>query len=111
MDAYMERYGRILKIVPGTEDRYKELHAAVWPEVLEILRKYNIVNYSIYLKEGFLFSYYEYAGDDYEADMAKADKEPVMKKWCELCIPCQSPVASATKEEWWSGMEEVFHMD
>lgn len=107
----MKRYGQILKIVPGKEDRYKELHAAVWPEILEILRKNNIVNYSIYMKDGYLFSYYEYFGDNYEADMAKCAEEPAMKKWWEQCVPCQKPVDAAKENEWWAQMEEVFHMD
>lgn len=37
-------------------------------------------NYSIY-KDGFLFSYYEYIGTDYEADMAKMANDPETQRW------------------------------
>lgn len=107
----MRRYGQIIKIVPEKIDDYKKLHSEVWPEVLSIIKACNIQNYSIYLKEGFLFSYYEYVGNDYDLDMQKMSDDPITQEWWKLCMPCQAPVESANESDWWSDMEEVFHVD
>ena len=45
--------------------------AAVWPEVLAMIRKCNIRNFSIFLKDGSRFSYFQYHGTNYDADMAQ----------------------------------------
>jgi L-rhamnose mutarotase len=71
----------------------------------------NIRNYSIYLKDGNLFGYYEYIGEDYAADMAKMAADPVTQEWCKHTDPCQEPLLARKEGEWWAIMEEVFHCD
>ncbi|NOU90550.1 L-rhamnose mutarotase [Paenibacillus sp. LMG 31460] len=90
---------------------YKALHAAVWPEVLNRLKECNIQNYSIYYRDGYLFSYLEYTGQDFEKDMANMAADPNTQAWWKLTDPCQEPVDSASEGEWWATMEEVFHME
>ncbi len=107
----MKRYGQVIRVKPEKEAYYKELHAAAWPEILDMIKQCNIRNYSIYLRDGYLFSYYEYTGGDYEADMAKMAADPMTQKWWAECMPCQQPVDSAKEGEWWGDMEEVFHLD
>ncbi|WP_369678555.1 L-rhamnose mutarotase [Sodalis-like endosymbiont of Proechinophthirus fluctus] len=36
-----------------------------------MIKECNIANYSIYFKNGYLFSYYEYYGYNYQDDMKK----------------------------------------
>ncbi|MCC6443196.1 MAG: L-rhamnose mutarotase [Armatimonadetes bacterium] len=107
----MERYGMILKIRPEKLEEYKKIHADVWPGVLDMIEKCNIRNYSIYHKDGFLFSYFEYAGSDYEADMAKMAADPLTQEWWAVCKPCQEPLETRAEGEWWADMEEVFHTE
>ena len=105
----MMRVGQVIKVRPEQEEKYKELHAAVWPDVAKMITECNIRNYSIFLRDHYLFSYFEYIGDDYEADMAKMAADPVTQDWWAVCKPCQQPVDSHTESEWWADMEEVFH--
>ena len=107
----MKRYGSVIRVKPEKLDEYKRLHAAVWPGVLKMIYNCNIRNYSIYYRDGFLFSYFEYIGDNYEADMAEMAKDPETQRWWKETDPCQQTVDTATKGEWWAGMEEVFHSD
>ena len=107
----MKRYGSIFGVRPEKLEEYKKLHAAVWPEVLRTIRECHIRNYSIYYKDGLLFSYYEYVGTDYEADMKKMAADPVTQKWWTFCEPCQQPLDTRADGEWWAVMEEVFHTD
>lgn len=107
----MKRYGMLIKVRPEKLDEYKELHANPWPGVLKTIHDCNIRNYSIYLKDGFLFGYYEYIGDDYAADMAKMAADPVTQEWWKHTDPCQEPLSTRKEGEWWAIMEEVFHCD
>ena len=88
----MRRYGSLIKLRPEKLDEYKELHANAWPDVLAMIWKCNIRNYSIYFKDGFLFSYFEYIGEDYDADMALMAADPTTQKWWKLTDPCQEPI-------------------
>ncbi len=107
----MKRYGSVIGVRPEKLAEYKRLHAAVWPEVLNMIKACNIRNYSIYYKDNTLFSYYEYIGDDYEADMRKMAADPMTQKWWKLTNPCQQPLPTRKDGEWWADMEEVFHTD
>ena len=107
----MTRYGMMIGLKPEAEQKYKEYHAAVWPGVLDMIRQCNIRNYSIYLKDGTLFSYFEYHGEDFEADMARMAADNTTQAWWNIVMPMQSPLQSRKEGEWWAGMEEVFHMD
>jgi len=94
------RYGSVIGLREEQMARYKKLHAAVWPDVLK-------------LPDGkhYLFSYFEYTGDDFEADMAKMAADPTTQKWWDVCMPCQQPLEDRAEGEWWATMEEVFHCD
>ena len=107
----MQRYGMVIHVKPEKIEEYKKLHAAAWPEVLKKITACNIRNYSIYLKDLTLFSYFEYVGNDFEADMNAMAADPTTQKWWDVCKPCQVPLESRDKGEWWANMEEVFHHD
>lgn len=107
----MQRYGSVIKLRPEKLEDYKELHAHAWPEVLAMIRACHIRNYSIYFKDGYLFSYFEYHGDDFTADMQKMADDPTTQAWWQLTDPCQEPLDTRQPGEWWASMEEFFHVD
>lgn len=107
----MERHGSVIRIKGDKLEEYKAYHAEVWPEVLDMIRKCNIRNYSIFHKDGYLFSYFEYVGDDFEADMAKMSADPKTQEWWDITKPMQEPLETRSEGEWWAEMEEVFHTD
>lgn len=107
----MQRYGSVIKLRAEKLAEYQQLHAQVWPEVLAMIRACNIRNYSIYYKDGFLFSYFEYCGTDFEADMKKMAADANTQAWWKLTDPCQEPLETRKPGEWWASMEEFFHAD
>ncbi len=107
----MQRYGWVIKLRPEKEQEYRRLHAEPWPSVLAVIHACNIRNYSIFLKDGFLFSYLEYVGEDLAADMARMAKDPTTQQWWKLTDPCQEPLESRKPGEWWATMDEVFHLE
>ena len=107
----MTRYGMLIGLRPEAETKYREYHAAVWPGVLETIRACGIRNYSIYLKDGQLFSYFEYVGADFKSDMARMAADTTTQQWWSIMMPMQAPLETRKEGEWWAEMEEVFHLD
>ena len=107
----MKRIASVIGVQPDGIAEYERLHADVWPAVLERLSASNVVNYSIYRYGELLFSYMEYVGDDYEADMAAMAADPVTQDWWAVCMPLQAPVDDRAEGEWWKELPEVFHLD
>lgn len=107
----LKRYGQVLKVRPEAKAKYIEYHANVWPELIQTVHDCNIRNYSIFLKDDFLFTYFEYVGEDFEADMARMAADPKTQEWWAIMGPMQDPLPTRAKGEWWANMEEVFHTD
>ena len=110
------RFGSVTGLKPEKIAYYKKLHAAIWPGVKQKITECNIRNYSIYLKEidkkFYLFSYFEYAGKDFAADMKKMAADSTTQRWWKETAPTQLPLPdAAAKKETWSSMEEVFHQN
>ena len=112
----MKRYGSVVEVRAEKLEEYKRLHADVWPGVLAMIKACNIQNYSIYLRQlpdgkYYLFSYFEYTGTDFDADMAKMAADSTTQEWWDVCKPCHNPLPDRAEGEWWATMEEVFHQD
>lgn len=107
----MKRYGQVIGVKPEHFERYKKYHAEVWPGVLEMIRKCNMRNYTIFHREGMLFAYFEYIGSDFAADMAIMAADPLTQEWWAIMEPMQDPLPDRKKNEWWTNIEEVFHTD
>ena len=107
----MKRYGMVIRLRPEHEEAYRLAHSAVWPDVLQTIRKCNIENYSIFLHNSVLFGYFEYVGSAFSADMARMAADPATQRWWQVMEPMQEPFPGRAPGEWWSPMEEVFHAD
>jgi L-rhamnose mutarotase len=109
----MTRYGSVIGLSEEGKAEYKRLHAVVWPGVLAKIKECNIRNYSIFIKEpeNLMFSYYEYTGDDYAADMARMAADPETQRWWAINMPLQRPLDTRADGEWWAGMTEIFHLE
>jgi len=107
----MRRYGQVIGVDPEQFESYKKYHAAVWPEILEMITACNIHNYSIFHKDNMLYAYFEYIGTDFSSDMAKMAADPKTQEWWAVMEPMQRPVSTRANGEWWANMEEVFHLE
>ncbi len=107
----MQRYGQVIQLRPEYEAEYIRYHAEVWPSVLNMIASCGIRNYTIFLRRGLLFAYFEYHGSDFEADMRKMAADPETQRWWAIMDPMQAVMEGASPEEKWSDMTEVFHFD
>ena len=90
-------------------DQYRRLHVDGYPGVRDLLSRYQLRNFSIFLHNvagrWLEFGYYEYHGEDFEADMAALAAEPRNQEWLVRCDPMQAPLDGETG---WSVMERVY---
>ena len=112
----VQRFGSVIGLKEEMLEKYKDLHANPWPQINKKIKECNIRNYSIYLTQfpdgkHYLFGYFEYVGNDFEADMAKMADDPKTKEWWKETDPCQLPLENRPKGKWWMDMEEVYHLD
>jgi len=107
----MKRVGMVIKIDSARMKEYIALHADSNPGVRDLLEKYHLRNFSIFLTQlddgnYYEFGYYEYTGTNYEADMAALDAEPRNKDWLKICDPMQIPLKGETS---WKKMQQVYY--
>jgi L-rhamnose mutarotase len=107
----MQRYGQLIGVKPEQIEAYERIHAAVWPQVLDMIAECHMHNYSIFRHGNLLFAYFEYTGEDFAADMAKMAADPKTRGWWTHTDPMQEPVEGRAPGEWWATMKEVFHTD
>ena len=106
----IKRVGMVIKLRKDMIEEYKRLHSDDNKGVRDLLTKYNLRNFSIFLhqlEDGnyYEFGYYEYIGNDFPRDMSKLASEPRNKAWLEVCDPMQSPLEG---HEGWAEMEQVY---
>jgi len=112
----VRRYGSVIGLKSEKMESYNKLHAEPWPQIVSKLQECNIRNYSIYeaeLEKGkwYLFSYFEYTGSDFEADMAKMAADPKTREWWKLTDPCQVRLLGTPEGQQWLTMKEVYHSE
>ena len=106
-----QRYAMAVRLKDEKREYYIENHANVWPEVLSELKKIKIKNYSIYLKEDFMFGYLEYDGDNFDKDMSEMQSIPIVEKWTSLMIDCFNPFPGHEDNNSWVLMDEIFYLE
>jgi L-rhamnose mutarotase len=109
--SHVQRVGMVIGIKPDRITAYEALHANSNKGVRDLLNKYNMHNFSIFIHQFddgryYLFGYYEYTGSDYKADMQRLAQESRNKQWLQMTDPMQIPLRG---EKSWSMMHEVYH--
>jgi L-rhamnose mutarotase len=102
-----KRFGFKMKLLPGFREEYRKRHNEIWPELVELLKKEGIGNYSIFLDEesNTLFAYQEQTGESTSQDLGSTE---VVQKWWKYMAdimetnPDNSPVTIP--------LEQVFYM-
>ena len=105
----VKRVGMVVGIHPEKITEYKKLHADSNPGVRDILNKYHMHDFTIYLQKidakWYEFGCYEYTGSNFKEDMAAMAKEPRTIAWLKKCDPLQIPLPGA---KGWTTMERVY---
>lgn len=107
----IKRVGMVIGIKPEKIEEYKRVHADDNPGVRDLLRSANMHDLSIFIHKFddgkyYLFGYYEYTGDDFDADMAALAAKERNIEWLKMCDPMQIPFEG---QNTWSVMERVYY--
>ena len=107
-------FGQIGRIKPECIEEYCRLHEVdvyteKWAGVLQLIRDCNIQNYNIFIEDDVVFGYYEYVGDNYEADMAKMAADPLNQEWWSHTRPCFTKYKADSPEAFYTDMKQIFH--
>jgi L-rhamnose mutarotase len=104
----MARVAFMMKLKPGCEAIYKEKHDQIWPELLDLIRRSGVRNYSIFRRDLDLFAYLE-LDDGAMLPGANGEIEQVQRDWWLMMEPYMEYNDDHTPTIW--PMEEVFHVD
>ncbi|MCF0146394.1 MAG: L-rhamnose mutarotase [Eubacterium sp.] len=107
----MKRFGQVIKVSPEGKEQYIAYHANPLPGVNEMIKECHLKNYSIFIRGDLMFSYFEYDGDDFDADMEKMAADPATQHWWSLVKPLMCPLEDRAEGEFWSDMTEIYHLD
>ena len=104
----MIRKGFTMKLKQSAGEEYARRHAAIWPEMKDMIRRFGGHNYSIFLDEssGVLYGYIEVEDEKLWAESAR---DPVCRRWWDYMAPLMDVHADSspvTRE-----LKPVFHVD
>ncbi|HPR01301.1 MAG: L-rhamnose mutarotase [Lewinellaceae bacterium] len=104
----MQRVAFKMKLLPGCQEEYQRRHAALWPELSNLLTNAGIREYSIFLDEesDTLFAFQKVADGTGSQDLGSNE---IVRRWWDFMAdimvthPDHSPVSTA--------LSEVFYLD
>ena len=107
-------FGQIGRLKPECIEHYRWLHEVdiyteKWEGIRNLIHDCNLQNYSIFLHGDLVFSYFEYVGEDYDADMAKMAEDPVTQDWWTHTHPCFETFAIDPASEFYHDMKQIFY--
>ncbi|MBQ8948605.1 MAG: L-rhamnose mutarotase [Prevotella sp.] len=100
----MRRFAFKMQLKAGCEKEYEKRHAAIWPELVKMIKDSGVSNYSIFWdrETNILFGYQECSGEGNSQDTAHVD--PITQKWWDMMAdimevnPDNSPVTVPLQE-------------
>ena len=106
--APVKRWAFMLHLRPGAAPAYEEAHRAVWPEMLALLKRAGISEYSIYRRNDLLIL--ALRAEDFEASWRIIEADPVNTRWQQAMAPYFAPVEGLRPGERFPMLEEVFYL-
>ena len=109
-------FGQIGRLKPECIEEYRRLHEVDvyterWAGVLALIHDCNLQNYSIFIEDDVVFGYFEYVGEDYEADMEKMDQDEETQRWWTFTKPCFEKFAIRSDSEFYADMKQIFYFE
>ena len=105
----MQRICFVLQVKPERLEEYKARHRAVWPEMLDALRKTGWTNYSLFLRsDGLLVGYLE--TPDFNRARSEMAKREVNERWQREMAGFFVQEGGILPDRAAEPLEEVFHL-
>ena len=104
-----QRVAFLLHLKPGMEQAYDESHQAVWPEMLDLLKRSGVSEYSIFRRDTLLLLAMTIE-DSFDAVWDRIEADPVNTRWQEAMKPYFAALGELREEERFPMMREVFYL-
>ncbi len=105
----MQRIAFLLRLKEGMGPEYDKSHSAVWPEMLNLLKRAGISEYSIFRRDELLFLTM-HIDQDFDAVWDKIDQDPVNLRWQRAMSAYFAPLTETRAGERFPMMKEVFYL-
>jgi L-rhamnose mutarotase len=105
----MQRIAFCLRLKPGAAEAYDKAHREVWPEMLELLKRAGISEYSIFRRSELLVL--SMRVEDFDATWDMIDRDPVNTRWQEEMARYFEPLEPLAPGERFPMMCEVFYLE
>lgn len=104
----MQRVAFLLRLKDDVGAAYDQAHQQVWPEMLDLLKRAGISEYSIFRRDNLLFLYMHV--EDFEATWSRIEHDPVNLKWQTAMGEYFAPTQETREGERFPMMPEVFYL-
>jgi L-rhamnose mutarotase len=102
------RYCLLGRVDPARLEEYREVHRAVWPELLQVLHDAGWRNYSLFLRDdGLLVGHVE--ADDLDEAQERVARTEVNARW--QARMSELFASEGAPDEAWERVPEVFNLE
>lgn len=100
-----------LRLKPGMGEAYDQSHLNVWPEMLELLTRSGVSEYSIFRRDELLILVMTLShGDSFDQVWERIEADPVNTRWQQAMQPYFAPIEGLRPGERFPMMREVFYL-
>ena len=103
-----QRVAFLLQLREGVGEAYDRAHEQVWPEMLDLLKRSGVSEYSIFRRDTTLVLVM--CVDDFDAVWARIEADPINTRWQQTTAPFFEPVTDLRPGERFPMMREVFYL-
>jgi L-rhamnose mutarotase len=104
----MQRIAFLSRLLPGAEAAYDKAHTEVWPEMLALLKRSGISEFSIFRRDQLLFLTMQV--EDFEETWKRVEADPVNTRWQASMAPLLAAPEPLRPGERFPMMAEVFYL-
>jgi L-rhamnose mutarotase len=104
----MQRVAFCLRLKKGAAEAYDKAHREVWPEMLALLKRAGISEYSIFCRGELLVLSMRL--EDFDATWDAIERDPVNTRWQESMAQYFEPLEPLAPGERFPMMREVFYL-
>jgi L-rhamnose mutarotase len=103
-----KRVAFLLRLRAGMSEAYDRSHEQVWPEMLQLLKRSGVSEYSIFRRDEMLVLVM--CVEDFDAVWARIEADPVNTRWQQAMAPYFEPIIDLRAGERFPMLREVFYL-
>lgn len=105
----MERVAFCLRLRKGASEAYDKAHGEVWPEMLALLKRAGISEYSIFRRDELLVL--SMRTENFDKTWDTIEQDPVNTRWQKFMAQYFEPLGPLAAGERFPMMREIFYLE